>query len=99
MRIIIVSKLQNDSNNIREQAELKISRDCWLNEQHKLNRQFRKYDNEHQTWLTDAFHDPDLLSIFHEITKFRILLDEKTIQFRKTTVLPIIQLKFVNSFK
>ncbi|CAF4696116.1 unnamed protein product [Rotaria sp. Silwood1] len=78
---------------IREQAELKISRDYWLNEQHKLNQQYRKYDNEHRTWLTEAFHDPDLLSIFHEITKYRIWLDENTIKFRKTTVLPIIQLK------
>ncbi|CAF0793245.1 unnamed protein product [Rotaria sp. Silwood1] len=88
-----ISKLQNDSHAIREQAELKISRDYWLNEQHKLNQQYRKYDNEHRTWLTEAFHDPDLLSIFHEITKYRIWLDENTIKFRKTTVLPIIQLK------
>jgi hypothetical protein len=96
--IIIVSKLQNESHAIREQAELKISREHWLNEQHKLNQQYRKYDNEHRTWLTEAFHDPDLLTLFHEITKYRIWLDENTIQFRKTTVLPIIQLKFVNEF-
>ncbi|CAF4728010.1 unnamed protein product, partial [Rotaria socialis] len=88
-----ISKLQNESHAMREQAELKISRDCWLNEQQKLNQQYRKYDNEHQTWLADAFNDPDLLSLFHEITKYRIWLEENTIKFRKTTVLPMMQLK------
>ncbi len=96
MYLTSVSKLQNDSHAIQEQAELKIAREYWHNEQHKLNQQYRKYDNEHRTWLTEAFHDPDLLSIFHEITRYRIWLDENTIQFRKTTVLPIIQLKFVD---
>lgn len=91
-----MSKLQNDSHAIREQAELKVSREHWLNEQHRLNQQYRKYDNEHRTWLTEAFHDPDLLTLFHEITRYRIWLDENTIQFRKTTVLPIVQLKLVN---
>ena len=33
------------------------------------------------------------MTLFHEITKYRIWLDENTIQFRKTTVLPMIQLK------
>ncbi|CAF1150912.1 unnamed protein product [Adineta steineri] len=88
-----VSKLQNESHHVREQAELKISREHWLNEQYKLNQQYRKYDNEHRTWLTEAFHDPDLLTLFHEITKYRIWLEESSIQFRKTTVLPIVQLK------
>ncbi|CAF4419689.1 unnamed protein product, partial [Adineta steineri] len=80
---------------VREQAELKISREHWLNEQYKLNQQYRKYDNEHRTWLTEAFHDPDLLTLFHEITKYRIWLEESSIQFRKTTVLPIVQLKLL----
>lgn len=77
---------------------MKVSRDYWLNEQFKLNQQYRKYDNEHREWLTDAFHDPDLLSLFHEITKFRIWLDEDAIKFRKKTVLPMIHLKFVDYF-
>ncbi len=97
--LILVSKLQNDSHAIQEQAELKISREYWHNEQHKLNQQYRKYDNEHRTWLTEAFHDPDLLTLFHEITRYRIWLEENTIKFRKTTVLPIIQLKFVEKFR
>ena len=78
---------------MREQAELKILRQCWLNEQHKLNQQYRKCDHEHRTWLTDAFHDADLLNLCHEITRYRIWLDENTIQFRQTTVLPMMQLK------
>ena len=90
---ILVSKLQNETHAVREQAELKISRDHWLHEQQRLNQQFRKYDQEHRTWLSDAFHDPDYLSLFHEITRFRIWLEERTIEFRKTTVLPIVQLK------
>ncbi|UJR26269.1 hypothetical protein I4U23_007609 [Adineta vaga] len=88
-----VSKLQNESHIVREQAELKICREHWLHEQYRLNQLHRKYDIEHRTWLTEAFHDPDLLTLFHEITKYRIWLDENTIEFRKTTVLPIVQLK------
>jgi hypothetical protein len=91
--MILVSKLQNDSHAMREQAEFKILREYWLHEQYKLNQQYRKYDNEHRTWLTEAFHDQDLLSLFHDITRYRIWLDEGAIQFQKTTVLPIIQLK------
>lgn len=94
---ILVSKLQNESHALQEQAELKIAREHWHNEQYKLNQQYEKYDYEHRTWLTDAFHDPDLLSLFHEITKYRIWLEENTIQFRKTTVLPLMQLKFVDN--
>ncbi|CAF0919741.1 unnamed protein product [Adineta ricciae] len=88
-----VSKLQNDSHFIREQAELKLCREHWLSEQYRLNQQYRKHDQEHRAWLTEAFHDPDLLTLFHEITKYRIWLDENTIEFRKTTILPIVQLK------
>ena len=91
--ITVVSKLQSESHAIQEQAELKTCREHWYNEQCKLNQQYRKYDQEHRTWLTDAFHDADLLTLFHEITKYRIWLEENTIQFRKTTVLPLIQLK------
>lgn len=87
--------MQSDSHAVREQAELKTARDHWFVEQHKLNNQFKKHDQEHRTWLTEAFHDPDLLALFHEIARYRIWLDENTIEFRKTTVLPIVQLKCV----
>lgn len=78
---------------MREQAELKVLRECWFNEQQKLNHQSKKLDEEHRNWLTEAFHDTDLLTLFHDITRYRIWLDEKAIEFRKTTVLPMMHLK------
>jgi hypothetical protein len=78
---------------MREQAELKISREHWLNEQHRINQQWKKFDREHRTWLTETFHDNDLLELFHDFTRYRIRLEDNMIDFRKATVLPMIQLK------
>jgi hypothetical protein len=92
---ILVSKLQNDSHALREQADLKILRDHWLQQQSRYNQQFRKYDQEHRTWLNDAFQDADLLNISHDIARYRIRLEENGIEFHRATILPMMQLKYV----
>ncbi len=46
--LLVVTKLQNDSHALQEQAELKVAREHWLHEQFKFNQQYQKYDQEHQ---------------------------------------------------
>lgn len=94
---VSVTKLQNETHAVRQKADLKIARECWLDEERKLKEKLDKNEEENRSWLRDAFQHPDFLSIFHEIMPFAIRLDETGDEFRKTTLLPIVQLKSIEN--